>query len=1581
MTKDQKKPKASKRFFCILKQSLPYKAFMISVVIVIFLVIFAFVWFFKQSLEPIKLSLNKQYFYALEPLKVKLNRGDIKNYNFEIIDDYGRAIAYKKTKSNQKQLTLQPKTKNIKPGAYRLIVKKNQQSIDQLEFNWGILAINTDQDQYQPGETVEFSFAALNQSGHTICQAPLELIIQEPDGRKVFLKTQDRSIKFSSSCGADNVTEKPDYYSSYSVYKPGRYQLTLINQANQAKIESDFLVSQDNDFFVLRSSAIRINPFKSTYKMNITVQANKHFSGMIKEKVPLDFQIKPDKTFQINQSDHNQVLVYPVELKPGKLKTFEYYYQAPKISPMVFEAGPVDLVSTSQELIYTEKRSFQIASDSIGDNLAWLTATQTNSITDPNNFNAPSAAQISWSQNSLDINYFSHSTGLNPERVTVNQNGDYYVALTVPLVNTSGDNRTNVQAQISVNGVIVPEAVTQSSYIRNASGHTESSLHLAVLLDNLSSGDYLEVSVQAVAVAGQVEISGQASLYLEYIDSTSRSVFSGSATQTTNSTNLNQTTGFPLEWTHARLDPVFGHSDTVNPEEISLDNGYYFVAINIPVESYTNRTNVKLQVLVNGSLVPGGEAAQSYIRNTDGHNSSSVHWVGIIDVNGNNRPLTINTFAEANVGNVVVPSGQQASIFIEELPNNNIFFATGNTLDTGLDWNTAGISQVEWTNSEIIDNGIFSHSTALNPHQITVTTAGDYLLIYNDSVTSTTDRTANQINVQVNGLPVLGAQSKTHYIRNLNEHNESSASLVFLLKDLQPNDVISITTNQEAAAGAVTTNQNALIALWYKPINRPVLTQQHYHFRNDDGSENTATSATSGAQDQILSNWDKGQNIRLRLEVSNQGTSISSPTAYRLEYGEKGIDCDSVSNWIDVGALGGAWDLYDSINLVDNSDTSNIAIASGGVSDENINFKLGNQAVKDLSSQTNALTLANDEFVEFEYSIISLNNAKYGSDYCFRLSASGSELDDYQNYAQISMKSFKDFKIQRGSIQATNPTTTLTAGVDYVAPSAADKAFVRLTNSQHTGAGHNIGGGGQQADDVTIYLSNTNDLTTGFDLVRSPGASNSTHVDMELIEYIGPVGGPNEFVVRNQGTLTFPATALTANSASIAGIQDDNDVVVFIAAIASADAGNSLYNTMQVTADWDPVNDQVILQRAEAGNNPIAVSGAVVEFTGSNWQTQRQEHTYTSAGVVETQTISTLNNLNRAFLHTQKRVGTGLTGLDEFGHEVWLNQVDQISFQLQAGADSPTSQTSVAWIIENLQATGEQMQVTRTNGTQSGGSEPASVDVNNGKILTDLSVASIFINNRCTGAGTMFPRPIMGAALNSESQYQLWISDTGQTRTYRTEIVEWPTSEPVFTQLYYAWYQNQDSTDVGRPYLAQNQFVVSEFDRPFRLRVLVNVDQKPAKVNNNEFKLQFASTLDGCDSAFSGETYSDVTNSSAIAFYDNPSAAHATALTANPNDPENPGFTTRIQQYVEANPFSNSINSINQNEDGLWDFALSNLSAQSGARYCLRIVKSDGSLLDNYINIPEIIISPSASQQLRHGKFFDQLNQEIEFTY
>jgi len=197
-----------------------------------------------------------------------------------------------------------------------------------------------------------------------------------------------------------------------------------------------------------------------------------------------------------------------------------------------------------------------------------------------------------------------------------------------------------------------------------------------------------------------------------------------------------------------------------------------------------------------------------------------------------------------------------------------------------------------------------------------------------------------------------------------------------------------------------------------------------------------------------------------------------------------------------------------------------------------------------------------------------------------------------------------------------------------------------------------------------------------------------------------------------------------------------------------------------------------------------------------------------------------------------------------------------------------------------------------------------------------------------------------------------------------------------YAQSAYRFFANADSTDVGSALATQDTAAtVTNVGDAFRLRLLLHVSGEKARVGIDTLKLQYAVKSGTCDTAYSGETYADVTTSTPIAFKNNATPSDGANLTDNVNDPTHSSHAIRNQTYEEANNFTNSNLSIGIGEDGKWDFALYENLAPPSTNFCLRVVYADGSTVSAPTVVPEIATAScttgvTTDQLMRHGKIF-----------
>ncbi len=295
---------------------------------------------------------------------------------------------------------------------------------------------------------------------------------------------------------------------------------------------------------------------------------------------------------------------------------------------------------------------------------------------------------------------------------------------------------------------------------------------------------------------------------------------------------------------------------------------------------------------------------------------------------------------------------------------------------------------------------------------------------------------------------------------------------------------------------------------------KPEYTLEHFHWRNDDGSEAAATSATSNTQDTTLTNVSKGSTYRLRAEISNEGGTQESyaPQQLRIEYGLRSSTCAAIASWTDVGAVGGDWDMADSTLLTNGNDTTNLSLASlGAVTDANKYF-LGTGGVLDTASQSSAVSISSHSFIELEYSMKALVGATDGGTYCFRITGAG----------DASLYSYTTYPTAAISGSATLSVTVSTNSFGTITPGSASFA-------------------------TTTVVVNTNNAT-GWFTTLSGDQKDTTHNNLELL------GASTTQITDQTEWIPGNATTSAGNAVRISSLVNSQNVLAFRTMSASGTA-------------------------------------------------------------------------------------------------------------------------------------------------------------------------------------------------------------------------------------------------------------------------------------------------------------------------------------------------------------------------------------------------------------------------------------------
>lgn len=249
-----------------------------------------------ERVQPDRLS--KKSFQSKEKIKFNVKHGKSKNFNIRVYKkDSKQDIKSLITKEDNKlddgaTISITPPMTLI-PGRYVLQVSDQRGIIQEEEFVWGVLALNTDKSIYAPNETANFSLAVLDEKGEMVCDASLTLTIINGNDT-LTLTTSGGQITVTDQCSKKSFSLEPDYTASIKTGSEGTYKLTLTAETKNGTytVTDAFEVQNNVPFSISRRSATRIYP-EHTYPMLATITATDDFTGKITDVVPDFFTITP----------------------------------------------------------------------------------------------------------------------------------------------------------------------------------------------------------------------------------------------------------------------------------------------------------------------------------------------------------------------------------------------------------------------------------------------------------------------------------------------------------------------------------------------------------------------------------------------------------------------------------------------------------------------------------------------------------------------------------------------------------------------------------------------------------------------------------------------------------------------------------------------------------------------------------------------------------------------------------------------------------------------------------------------------------------------------------------------------------------------------------------------------------------------------------------------------------------------------------------------------------------------------------------------------------------------------------------
>ncbi len=378
----------------------------------------------------------------------------------------------------------------------------------------------------------------------------------------------------------------------------------------------------------------------------------------------------------------------------------------------------------------------------------------------------------------------------------------------------------------------------------------------------------------------------------------------------------------------------------------------------------------------------------------------------------------------------------------------------------------------------------------------------------------------------------------------------------------------------------------------------PIYEQTGFHWRNDDGNEAGATSATGGTENTGLSNMQKGTTKRLRIGIKNSGGTQAqySTQQFRIEYGLQSGTC-SASSYTDVGAAGGDWDMATTTtNLTEGGNITNISVSSGGVTDTNNSFLTSNTGQRKTSSQTSAINLASDKFTELEYAIVPLSSATDAAPYCFRLTNAGSATNYvYSRYATSTVSSASNQPPTVSSVLLNGGAPiTLTAN-------STTSIAVGFTITDNDGCSDVFTGGGvtttifRSGVGASCSVNNLNCYTTTTQINNCSGGNSATATATIPIWYFAePTDASSTYSGQSWQAKVFSSDAGGLSSSSTSSGVNLNTL---LAINLSTSAIN--YGTVGAGSNTGATNQTILIQNTGNSSSTLQISGTDLTFNAN----------------------------------------------------------------------------------------------------------------------------------------------------------------------------------------------------------------------------------------------------------------------------------------------------------------------------------------------------------------------------------------------
>ena len=376
--------------------------------------------------------------------------------------------------------------------------------------------------------------------------------------------------------------------------------------------------------------------------------------------------------------------------------------------------SPAPTVQTNKQVVFTEKREWQLANDAIGDYAIYV---DTNGTHDTNNttytgvpFNNQVAQSSIFTQDSNDID------------VSLGSAGRYLFGYLVQARNDSYDSRISYLSRVTLDGI---EDLTGhgQGYRRNAANDRYYAYGYGIVNTNINDAIRVEVIRQGTNDTSHILEANRSSFWLLKLDdSWAYLKLQGQDNQSTSTSkqNINFTTSIENTDTN-----VFGHSTSTNSDQITLKSaGHYLVVYSVGVDSATERTTITTNLTLNGTAIPQSYD-YSYIRYLNGTSHGTATNMSVISASANDILRLEWGATGAYSANSTQTRSDRTFIAIAKLPDTGDYLITHDTSGTQ---DIGGLNNtLTFDTSDEADSSSFSFNTSTGT--TTIQQDGTYLFM------------------------------------------------------------------------------------------------------------------------------------------------------------------------------------------------------------------------------------------------------------------------------------------------------------------------------------------------------------------------------------------------------------------------------------------------------------------------------------------------------------------------------------------------------------------------------------------------------------------------------------------------------------------------------------------------------------------------------------------------------------------------------------------------------------------------------------------------------------------------------------